>query len=149
MRTRVTSTEKAIRSTLRARMFSRSKIYMVSTPLIRGESRIEAVSPESDQRRYWVPCPHCLKHQVLKFDRLRWPKGEPGKAAYFCEHCEQATSNLHKSWMLPRGEWELRPRKVPHAWVSPVEPHSPVGWYSWDRAVDDWEKEQKDVELLK
>jgi len=134
----------------RTRTFSRRKIYMVSTPLIMGESRIEAVFAESDQRRFWVPCPHCQQYQVLKFDRLRWPKREPGKAAYFCEHCGQAIANHQKSWMLPRGEWRASAEgdgRTRGYHLSSL--YSPVGWYSWERAADDWEKAQKDVELLK
>ena len=66
----------------RTRTFSRRKVFLCSTPLITGLSRIEAAYLESDQRRYWVPCPHCGEFQVLKFERLRWPKGEPQKVSY-------------------------------------------------------------------
>ncbi|MCX8018804.1 MAG: phage terminase large subunit family protein, partial [Rhodocyclaceae bacterium] len=74
----------------RTRTFSRRKVFLCSTPLVAGLSRIEAAFAESDQRRYWVPCPHCGEFQVLKFERLRWPKGEPRKVAYHCIACEQA-----------------------------------------------------------
>jgi phage terminase large subunit GpA-like protein len=37
----------------------RRKVFMVSTPTIRGLSRIEREYEASDQRRYFVPCPHC------------------------------------------------------------------------------------------
>ena len=134
----------------RTRTFSRRKVFMCSTPLITGLSRIEAAFGESDQRRYWVPCPHCGEFQVLKFERLRWPKGEPQKVAYHCIACEQAIFNHHKNEMLGRGEW--RPEadgdgRTRGYHLSSL--YSPVGWYSWDRAADDWEKAQKDVERLK
>lgn len=89
----------------RTRTFSRRKVLMVSTPLVTGWSRIEAAFAESDQRRYWVPCPYCGEFQVLKFERLRWPKGEPQRAAYYCIACEEAIYNHHKAAMLARGEW--------------------------------------------
>jgi phage terminase large subunit GpA-like protein len=76
--------------------------------------------------------------------------GEPGKAAYFCEHCVQAISNHQKSWMLPRGEWRASAEgdgRTRGYHLSSL--YSPVGWYSWERAADDWEKAQRDVELLK
>ncbi len=37
------------------------KTLMVSTPTIKGESRIEAAYEESDQRRFVIPCPQCEK----------------------------------------------------------------------------------------
>ena len=134
----------------RTRTFSRRKVFLCSTPLITGLSRIEAAFAESDQRRYWVPCPHCGQFQVLKFERLRWPKGEPQKAAYHCIVCEQAISNYQKAWMLPRGEWRPEAEgdgRTRGYHLSSL--YSPVGWYSWERAAEDWEKAQKDLERLK
>ena len=89
----------------RTRTFARRKVFLCSTPKITGMSRIEAAYEESDQRRYWVPCPVCREFQVLKFAQLRWPKGQPEKAVYVCEHCGQEIQNHQKQWMLPRGEW--------------------------------------------
>jgi phage terminase large subunit GpA-like protein len=134
----------------RTRTFARRKVFMVSTPLITGLSRIEAAYAESDQRRYWVPCPHCGEFQVLKFERLRWPKGEPQKVAYICIACERQVFNHHKAGMLAAGDW--RPEapgdgRTRGYHLSSL--YSPVGWYGWDRAADDWEKAQKDVERLK
>lgn len=37
----------------------RRKVFMASTPTIRGVSRIEREFEASDQRRFFVPCPHC------------------------------------------------------------------------------------------
>jgi phage terminase large subunit GpA-like protein len=41
--------------------FANRQIVMVSTPTIADASRIEAAYQESDQRKYFVPCPHCGK----------------------------------------------------------------------------------------
>jgi phage terminase large subunit GpA-like protein len=43
----------------RTRTFARRKIFIVSTPTISGASAIEREYEASDQRRYFVPCPHC------------------------------------------------------------------------------------------
>src|ERR1017187_3922902 len=56
----------------RTRTFARRKVFLVSTPKITGMSRIESAYEESDQRKYWVPCPHCQGYQTLKFAQLRW-----------------------------------------------------------------------------
>ena len=50
----------------------RRKVFLVSTPTVKGVSRIEREFEASDQRRYFVPCPHCGEAQWLKFERLRW-----------------------------------------------------------------------------
>src|SRR5512146_2820506 len=91
----------------RTRTFARRKVFLVSTPKITGMSRIEAAFEESDKRFYAVPCPTCREFQVLKFPQLRWPKGQPEKAVYVCEHCGQEIQNHQKQWMLPRGAWRV------------------------------------------
>ncbi|SFC88022.1 Phage terminase large subunit (GpA) [Tropicimonas isoalkanivorans] len=60
----------------------RRKVFKVSTPTIRGLSRIEREYEASDQRRFFVPCPHCGHMQWLQFERLRWEKGRPETGAY-------------------------------------------------------------------
>ncbi len=62
-----------------------------STPGIAGVCRIEAKFLESDQRRYFVPCPHCGEAQVLRWTQVRWDKTSAGThrpetAHYVCEH---------------------------------------------------------------
>ena len=78
----------------------RRKVFLVSTPTIRGLSRIEREFEASDQRRYFVPCPHCDAMQWLKFERLRWEKGEPETAEYHCEGCDTPIAEHHKTAML-------------------------------------------------
>ena len=80
-------------------------MFLVSTPKITGMSRIEAAYEESDQRKYWAPCPKCREFRILKFAQLRWPNGDPRSAAYVCEHCGQEIRNHQKQSMLARGEW--------------------------------------------
>ncbi len=87
----------------RTRTFSRRKIFMVSTPTIRGHSRIEREYEASDQRRYMVPCPECGTHQWLKFEQLKWPDKQPEGVYYECEHCAHKIDERHKTWMLENG----------------------------------------------
>ena len=67
----------------------RRKVFLASTPTIRGMSRIERDYEASDQRRFFLPCPHCGAMQWLKFERLKWDKGQPGSVRYVCEACDQ------------------------------------------------------------
>lgn len=133
----------------RTRTFSRRKVLLTSTPGITGLSRIAAAFEESDQRYYWLPCPHCFEFQILKFGQLQWPKGKPAKAAYVCEHCQGIIENHHKQWMLPRGQWRASAAgdgKTAGFHLSSL--YSPVGWFSWGEAAKQWEDAQKDPSLL-
>jgi phage terminase large subunit GpA-like protein len=131
--------------------FARSKIFITSTPVVSGRSRIERFYQESDQRQFWMPCPHCNEMLVLGFAQLRWPTGNPYAAEYYCESCAKPIENHAKNWMLPRGEW--RPQIAgtdgrTHGYhISSL--YSPVGWLSWgqvaakrDAAGNDREKLQ-------
>lgn len=43
-----------------------------STPTIKGASRIETAYELGDQRRYYVPCPHCQHQQYLRWKNVTW-----------------------------------------------------------------------------
>jgi phage terminase large subunit GpA-like protein len=83
----------------------RRKIFLVSTPTLAGVSRIEKAFLESDQRRYFVPCPHCGALQPLQWSQVRWPPGRRDLADFACEHCGEAITEADKPAMLARGEW--------------------------------------------
>ena len=125
----------------RTRTFARRKIFIVSTPTISGASAIEREYESSDQRRYFVPCPHCSHRQWLRFEQLRWEKGQPESAAYVCESCDAPISEHHKTWMLEHGEWRaLAPEngaKTAGFHLSSL--YSPVGWRSWREIAVAWE----------
>jgi phage terminase large subunit GpA-like protein len=125
----------------RTRTFARRKIFIVSTPTISGASAIEREYEASDQRRYFVPCPHCSHRQWLRFEQLLWDKGQPETAAYICESCDTAIAEHHKTWMLEHGEWRAL---VPENGVKTAGFHlsslySPVGWRSWRDIAAAWE----------
>ncbi|SHE63360.1 Phage terminase, large subunit GpA [Ruegeria intermedia] len=129
----------------------RRKVFLVSTPTIRGMSRIERDYDASDQRRFFVPCPHCGAMQWLKFERLRWQKGQPETAEYHCEGCEQPIAEHHKTAMLEAGEWRATataadPNTVGYH-LSAL--YSPIGWLSWERIVRAWDAAQGSDEAIK
>jgi phage terminase large subunit GpA-like protein len=133
----------------RTRTFARRKVFMISTPKITGRSRIEACFEDSDQRSYWVPCPHCQEFQTLKFAQVRWPKGEPDLAVYVCERCSGEIENHQKHWMLAQGEWRAAapgPGKAAGFHLSSL--YSPVGWFSWADAATMFAEAQKNPALL-
>ena len=129
----------------------RRKVFMVSTPTIRGLSRIEREFEASDQRRYFVPCPHCGHRQWLRFERLRWAKGKPETAAYHCAGCERPIAEHHKTEMLARGEWRAMAVSAdPTAIGFHLSAlYSPIGWKSWEQIARDWLAAQGSDEMLR
>ena len=125
----------------RTRTFARRKIFIVSTPTIAGASAVEREYEASDQRRYFVPCPHCSHRQWLRFEQLRWERGRPETAAYVCESCDTPIAEHHKTWMLEHGEWRaMAPEngiKTSGFHLSSL--YSPVGWRSWRDIASAWE----------
>lgn len=80
------------------------KRLYISTPQIKGISRIEALWNKSDQRRYHVPCPHCDHMQHLEWRGLHWsPDGR--QVWYVCQECGAHIDEHHKTDMIRRGEW--------------------------------------------
>ena len=129
----------------------RRKVFMVSTPTIRGLSRIEREFEASDQRRYFVPCPHCGHRQWLQFERLRWDKDRPETAAYACEGCERLIAEHHKTDMLARGEWRATATSAdPNAIGFHLSAlYSPIGWKSWEQIAREWLAAQGSDEMLR
>ncbi len=91
--------------TKRSESFWNRKIILGSTPTVKGISRIEKSWGESDQRRYFVPCPHCNHMQTLKWSGIRWESGQPATAHYVCEENGCVIEDADKPWMIAHGEW--------------------------------------------
>ena len=95
----------------RTTTFWNRKKLMGSTPTVKGASRIESAYDGSDQRRFFVPCPHCETFQTLKWGGpdhpfgVKWPDDNPLDAYYVCEHCAAIITDSDKPEMLRRGEW--------------------------------------------
>ncbi len=88
--------------------FWNRKIVLVSTPTLKGASRIETAFEESDRRRYWVPCPVCGHFQVLVWGRVRWdsnPEPKPDSARYECIQCNARWSDARRWQAIAKGEW--------------------------------------------
>lgn len=92
----------------RTQTFWNRKLIWVSTPTIRGVSRIEKSYLESDQRKFYVPCPYCDAFQVLTWAGVKWSEYgfSPGQAIYECIHCNGQIKSEHKNQMIRRGYWQ-------------------------------------------
>lgn len=94
----------------RSMTFWNRKLILVSTPTVKGESRIEQSWDKSDQRRYYVRCPRCQHAQVMRWAQVRWQKDEAGEslpstAAYHCEACEEPWTEGERMGAVMAGEW--------------------------------------------
>lgn len=94
----------------RTATFGNSKKVFISSPTIKGASRIEAEFLDSDQRRWQVPCPHCNEYQELTWGGpsvsygLKWDAGKPETAYYVCRSgC--VIDEMHKGAMNAKGRW--------------------------------------------
>lgn len=121
----------------------------ISSPGIKGASRIEAQFEASDQRRYYVPCPHCGEHQVLQWSGLMW-SGDGAQVWYVCEHNGCVIEESHKPAMLASGRWvPLHPeRKVRGYTINAL--CYPIGLGPrWADLVRDWISAQDNPAKLK
>lgn len=91
----------------RSTTFWNRKIVMASTPTIKDESRIEAEWLESDQRRFFVPCPDCGEYQILRWSGVRWDDDDRSgeSAVYVCDHCGSLWDDFTRWQAVRAGEW--------------------------------------------
>jgi len=127
--------------------FANRQIAMVSTPTIAEVSRIEQAYLESDQRKYYLPCPHCGAFQVLRWAQVKWPDREPAKAWYECERCHDRIADHHKQEMLVRGEWRAEAAgdgDTAGFWLNGL--YSP--WTTWGQLAKDFLRARKSPERM-
>lgn len=134
----------------RTTTFARRKVFICSTPTIKDMSRIEREFETSDQRRYYVPCPHCGEYQYLQWANIRWSDNDPTTAHYVCEHCGTFIEEHYKTQMLRRGEWRATaPGDGKTAGFHLSSLYSPLGWKSWPEIVAEFLRAKHDAPALK
>jgi len=130
----------------RASNYPRHKIVLNSSPTERDVSPIEREFQRSDQRRFFVTCPHCGRPDFLtlsgygdhvrKLDGghywLKWDKDQPRTARMVCGACKGEIPEIHKYFWLRAGFW----RPTAPADGETVGFHlpsllAPSDWYSW------------------
>ena len=134
-------------ATKRTTTFWNKKIYMCSTPTIKGLSRIETAFEESDKRYYHVPCPECNVKQVLKWKNVVWDENKPETANYACNECGSIIDESKKQWMLKHGEWIASELKSDTAGFHISELYSV--WSTWADMAKSFLEAKKQPEMLK
>lgn len=130
---------------------AKRKIYKLSTPTIEGVSVIQKGFDVSEQRRFFVPCPHCGDYQHLQFSQMKWEPGKPETVQYACEHCGVLIEERFKTSMMAHGEWRATVPAAAHPlkrWYHINSLYSPLGWLSWSDIIQQYEDAGEDDNLL-
>ena len=116
----------------RASTFGRNaKFYYTSSPTEHGASAIDDLFTMGDQRRYYVPCPHCGHMHVLRQENLRWDDGFDS-AWLVCPGCGEGIHEHYKGEMLSRGEWRAHSEGDGETVSFELSAfYAPPGWVSW------------------
>lgn len=133
----------------RTESFWNRKIIMGSTPTVKGFSRIEKSFEKSDQRRYYVPCPHCGEYQVLEWGGpdtphgMKWDKDENGNGLpetvyYVCKVSGCIIRDVDKPEMVERGEWRAEKPFNGHAGFHIWAGYSLFPNACWENLVAEW-----------
>lgn len=86
------------------------KIF-VSTPTVKGLSKIEKMYEGGDKQQWFVRClsPACQHEQTLKWDLVKWSEewkdSQPVEVWYECEKCNHKHTDADRRKMIERGQW--------------------------------------------
>lgn len=74
--------------------FWNKKEVCVSTPTIKGLSRIEIEYEHSTQEEWHVPCPECGEYQQIEWGRIVFDKENLDEISFACEKCGAISSEI-------------------------------------------------------
>lgn len=132
----------------RTNNFWNRKKIKVSTPTIKGISRIDKAYETATMEEWCLPCPSCEEFQPLDWDRVHGVEKikDLGMA---CKYC----GVIHKeaSWKKKKqldGKWiAQKPENVKHRGFHLNELASP--WKTWTEIAKEYNEAKEDKELLK
>ncbi|CAH1058863.1 phage terminase large subunit family protein [Paenibacillus pseudetheri] len=134
-------------ATARTDTFYNKKLVFVSTPTIKGMSRIEKLYEDSTKEEWCVPCPSCEEYQPFKWGQIKFEYDEETsdciKVEMACKHC--GTLHPEHEWKhdyAERGKW-IAGKK--HATTRGFHLNSLAGTINvtWKKLVNDWMKAQR------
>jgi phage terminase large subunit GpA-like protein len=98
----------------RTTTFHAAKRLFVSTPTVKGVSRIEFLYNKSTMERFHIACPHCGHEQHLIFEGLTYSKLNPENVVYQCSECAGYIEEHQKTALFSKGRWiaEFPDRKM-------------------------------------
>jgi len=120
--------------------FANRKIYINSTPTIKGASNIEKEFSESDQRHYYMPCPYCNEFITFEKEGFVYEYDEEtyellSDVKYKCPECGEFIEEHYKTWMMDKkngAKWiPSKPGRKKRGYRLPSY-YSPIGWLTWN-----------------
>lgn len=135
----------------RTTTFWNRKIIEVSTPTIKGASKIEKEYESSSMEHLNIACPNCGKYQTYEWEQLKFDHESGTKEfkllGYQCRHCNKI-------------EREVLWKKQPIKWIAEHPERKDVRgfhlnelaspWKTWDEIVEDFlEAKRQGKEMLK
>lgn len=136
---------------------SKKKIYINSTPTLKGFSNIQREYEASSQGMWNVPCPHCNEYQYLEWGGkdadfgIKFTRDEDNQIIdiwYVCKHCHSRIDEYQKEEMNARGKYihKYPNRKVRGFKINSL--YSPLGWVSWEQIAEEFLAIKKSKEKL-
>ena len=121
----------------------------ISTPGTKGICRIDERYEASDQRRYFMHCPHCGEEITFEWSGLTWTSGGHN-VAYTCPECACLIEEHYKTEMIKNGRWIAKypERKIRGYTVSCLFYQIGLG-PRWEKLVEMWLGVQNDPGKLK
>ena len=131
----------------RTTTFWDKKRMVVSTPTIKGESRIEMAYEQSDKRKFYAPCHACNHYQVLKWSNVTWEDNKPQSAKYVCDKCGVMWDDIQRWNAVSKGEWraQLPTNGIAGFWLNEI--YSP--WVKLEDMVKNFLEAKKSPHTLK
>lgn len=146
-----------------------SKRIKISTPTIKGASKIGNAYRTSERRRYHLKCPDCGSRFVPEWSDVQWPDDRHADAhmvAPCCgvqiEHWQKAGCKLSDGWLSDTIDGVAVPRVLDEdafqAWRARMPasvrrgfhlPGEVVSFQSWAEMATSWRDAQGDVNKLK
>lgn len=119
--------------------WNKKKVY-VSTPTLKGISKIEDEYEDSTMEQWCLPCPYCSKYQPLTWGQIRFDD-----ASMECLYCQEKSTETE--WKAGKGEWRAREKHRNKRGFHINELSSP--WKHWKEIIEDFKKAKNDTEKLK
>lgn len=131
----------------RTTTFWNRKIIMVSTPTIKGISRIEMEYESSTKEKWSIMCPECGEYQPYIWSNLKYKVDdeEIKVLGYVCSYC--GCISRENDWKKQPGKWIAEFPKRKKRGFHLNEMTSP--WKRWDEIVKDFIDAKKSNETLK
>lgn len=129
----------------RANTFWNRKFVYVSTPGLKGVSRIEAEYENSTKEEWNLPCPSCGEYQPLVWKQIIF-----NNSSMACKHC--GALHTEQEWKAGEGKYVAQNPEAKVRGFHLNELASP--WKHWEEIIDDFKKAEKEskkgnIELLK